>query len=254
MPQYYVTGSHEAIVSAEVFDLVQYEMQRRKKLDYSYRSQYSIFSGHILCGECGATYGRKLWGSNTKYRKVVWQCNAKYKKRIGRASCHTPNLTEDEIKTAFLGVFNACIKNKTEIVDSCRQAIAAVCDTAKLEEDIRALSEECDVTAELIRRCIEENAHVAISPEVYEEKYHALVDRYETAKNKLDACQAELGERKVRRQLIESFLRKLEISEELVAEFGIGLWNTMVETMTVYSRDNIEFVFKDGTKLKWKMQ
>ncbi|MBR3585751.1 MAG: recombinase zinc beta ribbon domain-containing protein, partial [Oscillospiraceae bacterium] len=196
IPQYYVTGSHEAIVSAEVFDLTQYELQRRKRLDSPY-SSHDIFSSRIVCGECGCAYGRKIWNSNNKYRRIVWRCNAKYKSRQGEAVCNTPHLTEEQIMTAFVGAFNSCIKNKKEIIESCRAAIATVCDTTKLEERIAEMSEECDVTAELIRRCIEENAHISVQPEAYEEKYGALVERYETAKGKLDTLQADLSERKV---------------------------------------------------------
>ena len=253
VPQYYVTGSHEAIVSAEVFDLVQYEFQRRKNLDNPYNS-HDIFSSRIICGECGCAYGRKVWNSNNKYRRIVWRCNAKYKARQGEAACHTPHLTEEQITTAFVGAFNSCIKNKSEIIDACRAAIDAVCDTAKLEESIRAMNEECDVTAELIRRCVEENAHISIRPEIYEEKYRSLVERYETAKEKLDGYQAELSARMIKRERIEAFLRELESKKGLITEFDEGLWNTMVESMTVYAYDKIVFQFKDGTKVKWRIK
>ena len=127
-------------------------------------------------------------------------------------------------------------------------------DTTKLEERIVEMSEECDVTAELIRRCIEENAHVSIQPEAYEMKYGALVERYETAKGKLDTLQADLSERKVKRERIDAFLKELERKKELITEFDEGLWNTMVETMTVHSHDNIVFQFRDGTKVKWQIK
>lgn len=52
VPQYYVEGSHEGIVTAEVFDLVQYELHRRKSLNTSYCSK-SPFSSRLICGECG---------------------------------------------------------------------------------------------------------------------------------------------------------------------------------------------------------
>ena len=58
VPQYYVEGSHEGIVTAEVFDLVQYELHRRKSLNTSYCSK-SPFSSRLICGECGGTYGAK---------------------------------------------------------------------------------------------------------------------------------------------------------------------------------------------------
>ena len=253
VPQYYVTGSHEAIVSEEVFDLVQYELMRRKGLDNPYNSR-DTFCSRIICGECGSTYGRKVWNSNNKYRRIVWRCNAKYKGRQGEASCHTPHLTEEQIRTAFVGAFNSCIKNRAEIIESCRTAIDEVCGTSKLEESIKAASDECDVTAELIRRCVGDGAHLFIQSDTFEGEYQALVKRYETAKKKLDEYQDELTTRKVRREQIEAFLRELEKKKTLITEFDEGLWNTMVESMTVYSIDNIVFQFKDGTKVKWRIK
>lgn len=120
IPQYYVEGSHEGIVSAEVFDLVQYEFQRRKELGRTY-SSISPFSSRLICGECGGSYGPKTWHSNDKYRREVYQCNHRHGKRSGEGlGCKTPSLMEDEIKTAFIGAFNSCIKNRKEIIENCK--------------------------------------------------------------------------------------------------------------------------------------
>ncbi len=253
IPQYYVTGSHEGIVSAEIFDLVQYEFQRRSNLNVPYTS-YSIFSGCIICGECGKGFGRKIWHSNSPRRKVVWRCNEKYKGRTGEAACCTPHLTEEQIKTAFIGAFNSCIKNKQEILDSCRQAIDTVCDTGELEVQIKAMSDECDATTELIRREIVENANASIKSEEFEKTTQELEQRYEAAKKKLDSYQNELSERRLKRERIEVFLRELEKKKELITEFDESLWSTMVDTLTVYSYDNVVFQFKDGTKVKWRIK
>ena len=77
---------------------------------------------------------------------------------------------------------------------------------------------------------------------------------YETAKGNLDTLQADLSERKVKWERIDAFLKELERKKELVTEFDEGLWNTMVETMTVHSYDNIVFQFRDGTKVKWQIK
>ena len=54
IPQYYVTGNHEAIIPPATFDLVQAEIERRKngrgKGGYS---GATIFSNRIKCGACG---------------------------------------------------------------------------------------------------------------------------------------------------------------------------------------------------------
>ena len=97
VPQYYVENSHPAIIAPEVFDLVQYEWKRRRA-DSHWTSSAHPFCVKIFCGECGGQYGSKVWDSNTEYRRLIWQCNNKYK----GGHCHTPHLTESEIKAAFL--------------------------------------------------------------------------------------------------------------------------------------------------------
>ena len=78
VPQYYVEGNHEAIISPEVFDLVQAELEKRKRKKGSRYSGISIFSNKIKCGCCGSWFGSKVWHSTDKYKRVVYRCNHKY--------------------------------------------------------------------------------------------------------------------------------------------------------------------------------
>ena len=52
VPQYYVEGSHSAIIEPEIFDSVQVELKHRKQQG---RRNYTphCFSGRIYCDECG---------------------------------------------------------------------------------------------------------------------------------------------------------------------------------------------------------
>lgn len=68
VPQYYVEGNHEAIISPAVFDMVQAELAKRKHSGSRY-SGVSIFSNKIKCGDCGGWYGSKVWHSTDQYRK-----------------------------------------------------------------------------------------------------------------------------------------------------------------------------------------
>ena len=130
----------------------------------------------------------------------------------------------------------------------------AICDTAAIETEMDALAEECSVAAELIRKCVEENAHISIQPEVYAEKYNALVKRYETAKSKYDALQENLSERAAKRERIEIYLKELSRAENLVTAFDDGLWNTMVDTLTIYSKERFVFRFRDGSEIEWSIR
>ncbi|HQH66701.1 MAG: recombinase family protein, partial [Bacteroidales bacterium] len=77
VPQYYVEGNHEAIISPAVFDMVQAEIAKRTKGGTRY-SGVSIFSNKIRCADCGGWYGAKTWHSTDRYRKVIYRCNRKY--------------------------------------------------------------------------------------------------------------------------------------------------------------------------------
>ena len=155
IPQYYVTGSHEAIIDPATFDIVQTEIARRKSGGKRY-SGVTIFSNRIKCGECGHFYGSKVWHSTDKYRRVIYQCNSKFKQK-----CSTPHITEEEIKAAFATAFNRLYDGKATILENLRLVQEQVCDTKNLETEQRRLADEMQVLVEMVQGCIGENARVA---------------------------------------------------------------------------------------------
>ena len=97
VPQYYVEGSHDAIIEPAEWQLVQTEMQRRKNAGRSHNC-CSPFSAKLKCGDCGEYFGSKVWHSNSKYKRTVWQCNAKFK---GESKCAMSHLYEQRIRELF---------------------------------------------------------------------------------------------------------------------------------------------------------
>lgn len=116
VPQYYVEGHHEGIVTADQFELVQAELNRRQAMGRY--SGTTPFSSKIKCGECGSWYGAKVWHSNDKYRWVIYQCNHKY---ANGCKCKTPHLMEDEIKERFIQAANALFADKEKIIENTKK-------------------------------------------------------------------------------------------------------------------------------------
>ena len=58
VPQYYVRNSHPAIVSEEVYELVQLEIEARKEYGNRYSGK-GLFASRIVCGDCGSFYGSR---------------------------------------------------------------------------------------------------------------------------------------------------------------------------------------------------
>ena len=229
VPQYFVENSHEAIIDAKEFDMVQAELTRRKKLGKSY-SCNSVFSSKIVCGDCGEFYGSKVWHSNSKYKRTIWQCNNKFK---GEKKCSTPHLYEEDIKAEFIKEFNKLLQNKDEILENCRIVQATLTDCSDIDTDIETLTCELDVISELIRKLVDDNACNIIDQNEYISKYDNYVKRYESAKTKLEKLQNKKYQRLLKRDAIGAFMFALMEQDEVIKQFDERLFNSVVERVVV---------------------
>ena len=244
IPQYYVKDNHEAIIDPETFEMVQTLMTTRTK-GRNRKSSVSIFSSKVKCGDCGSWYGPKVWHSNDAYRKVIWQCNHKFDGQ----KCTTPTLNEEQIKALFLKAANTVIGAKEQFIAIFERTLAPALATDKLERELADLEAEINIAAELVEECIRENAHVALDQAEYQKRYDGLASRYDKAKDRHDEVTELIAERISRRKRIELYFRELRKREPLET-FRDEDWLSMVDHMTVYSKDGIRVTFKDGTEIE----
>ena len=245
VPQYYVANSHPAIIEPEIFDLVQYELKKRKS-DGRWTSCTHPFSGKVFCGECGGVYGSKVWHSNSKYRTVVWQCNEKHRGQ----HCTTPHFTEDEMQAAFLAVFNQTLADRDEIIAAYQDVMEALTDTADLDAERGQLQNELEVTEELIRKAIDDNAHTALDQQAYQQRYNDLCKRYEKTQARLCELENLRLERTAKRVKIRMFLEQLNARDMLMETFDEELWYTTVDFVTVYEDKRLVFTFRGGQQVE----
>ncbi len=103
LPQYYVQGDHEAIVSPDVFDAVQEEMVRRSKGIRKSPGQLYPFSGKIICEKCGKHFRRKTTKSGIK-----WVCSTY--NTYGKAACDAQQIPEPALLTIVGDRPFACVR------------------------------------------------------------------------------------------------------------------------------------------------
>ena len=114
VPQYYVEGSHDAIIKPAEWQLVQTEIQKNAGRSHNC---CGMFSAKLKCGDCGEYFGSKVWHSNSKYKRTVWQCNAKFK---GESKCSTPHLYEQRINGLFLEALGILMEDRETAIADCR--------------------------------------------------------------------------------------------------------------------------------------
>ena len=239
VPQFYVEGSHEGIISPNEFDLVQAEIERRKGIGGHY-SGSSVFSSKLVCADCGAFFGQKVWHSTDKYRKVIWRCNAKFN---GEHKCATPHLTEDYIKVAFLKAYNELMGNREQVIADCRLMLKMLSDHSKLDAQIAKVNEEIALVSGLVSACVHENADKAQDQDVYSSKYNSLVDRHQQAMARLDKLNAELADKANRERELRGFIDALATSPLVLDTWDVQLWRLLVVKGVVGKNGSIEFMF-----------
>ncbi len=245
VPQYYVENSHPAIIEPVEWDLAQAEFTRRKAMGRKYSSG-SIFSNMIICGDCGARFGSKVWHSTDKYRRVIWQCNDKFK---GDHRCETPHLYEDDLKALFLRAFGKLMDTKQRIIEDCRLAKDTLCDHTDLDAEQSGIAVEMDVLGEVIRRCIEENSTRVQDQEEYYERYDAHIRKYEKLKKRYEALDTERLYRKEQSDRLGIFITTLTEQKELPIDFSEELWIAMVDHVTIHADERVVFTFKSGAEI-----
>ena len=246
IPMWHVQNSHPAIIDAEMFDLVQYEMQLRKSTK-RWSNGAHPFSGKVFC-RCGRPFGPKTWHSTDAYRRTVWQCNDKY--TAGGAPCPSPHLTEEQMKVAFLTAFNARLNNKAEIFEAYDEVLRILTDNSILDAEAAELQSECDVVTGLVKKIVQENASAPLDQNDYNARYNALIQRYETATTRLTEIDSERLERNAKRANITRFLKILMKQDELITEFDDELWYTTVDSITVFPDGKLKVTFRDGSDVE----
>ena len=243
IPKYYAQNSHPAIVSAEVFDLTQMELEWRRSLKGSYSGK-SCFASRIVCGDCGAFYGSKVWHSTDEYRRTIWRCNNKYG---GDAKCSTPHITQEELEKAFVSVMQKVIVEKNAIFSVCREVLDEVLDTRELDRIAMLLQEQTTLTSARARRLVEENARVRRDQEEYQREYDALAAEHEKLSRQIQEVEAQRKDKADRRRRIEVFLCMFEEQEECIG-FEPYTFVAMVDKVVVGKDGKLEIIFRNGMK------
>lgn len=245
VPQYYVEGNHEAIISPAVFDLVQAEMDRRTQSPVRY-SGVTIFSNKIKCADCGAWYGSKVWHSNDKYRKVVFRCNNKYNDK----KCETSHVTGEEIRSAFVSAFNKLLTEKKDILANAEIIRRRFCVADALLKEKDRLAEEMSVLSEMMQKLDNENARLAQDQDEYKNRFGGLVERYDAAKAQHEDIVKAITAKEQKDMQLANFISVLKEQEDAIQEFDGRLWGSLVDFITVGREKVIKVTFKDGTEIQ----
>lgn len=244
--QYYISRSHPAIISRDVFDRAQTLMTQRGPAKGGTRRTYPL-SKKMVCAECGSVLKRR----QSKSGFVVWVCNRRDK---NASACIMPRIAEDVIYDAFIRVVN-------KLRDHCD----AVLEPALMQlEDLRSASSAGNDKLVSVRAklaAISDQTHMLntlrvdglLDDETWQIKNNALVAR----RAGLQKEQYLLMRDGSHIEAISSLRELISIIhgiEKPLMVFEVGVFTELVEKITVYSAERISFRLPGGIEIMETMR
>ncbi len=250
VPQFYVENSHPAIITREVFDLVQHEMTRRGQKS-KHTSAVSVFSNRLVCGECGAYFGSKVWHSNDTYRCTIWRCNRKYDNATEH--CQTPHIRDEEIQAAFQNALSQMLERRQEIIAAYEAMIMSLTNTDKLNLEEERIKTELDGLYQELNQMVHRNAEMAQNQDEYNRAFDELTAKCEKLKEQQCKINDQLSEKSGRKRNLEAFIDKIGHVDVIIG-FDEHLFLGTVDKVVVHGgrqkgEKKLVFCFKDGTEI-----
>lgn len=138
------------------------------------------------------------------------------------------------------------LSNHEVAIADLQYAQRSLTGTDFIDDDIRALEHELEITSEMIRICINGNASNTMSEEEYRAKHSELCKRFEGTEEKLNALIQEREQMRNDAIAIGGLLFELTELDKLPITFNENLWNAAIDHVMVCAEERVIFHFKDG--------
>lgn len=250
--QYMVRDHHEPIISREDFEAAQAFVKQRAsekgvvKGTEKYQNRY-VFSGKIICGECGDTFKRRIH-SCTGYKYAAWCCNTHIEDKI---KCHMLFVKDETLKQAFTTMINKLIFSHRQILKPYLAAIkkTSADDSLHRIQQIQTLLAQNTEKRETLTKLMTQGI---IDPVLYNQETNQLLSQADNFRDEIEALKNEVSGDVTKVTETTSLIHFCEKSA-MLQEFDEGLFKRFLKRIIVHSRNDIRFELKCGLTLKERM-
>lgn len=255
-PQYYIKDNHEPIISREDFERAQkLSIERRlakgltEDVAQKMQNRYPLTS-KIICGKCGCILRRTTQNSGTTYPRVAWDCSSK--RRTYGTKCKGGSIHDDSITKLTTVVLRKLYLSLDNLLVPYRNALRNI-DKLKDNKEISEYDLQIQQVISQMRILADLSAKGNLTPMLY------------TAQNN-ELC-AKMDELKKRKQVLadkyfstirnlndtDKIISRLKDTQGVITSLDKELVDAIIDTIIVYSRNNIVFKLKNGIELPEKI-
>lgn len=242
-----VEGTHEAIISARDFELVQ-ELLRDDTHCRAGDVTVPVYAGRIYCGDCGAAAVRKTV-SYAGRRYVYYVCNAN---KRDKTVCNRHSIREDVLDR----VIYQTVRHQIDLLLDVDKALRQFENLSWEKHKLKQLDASIEIQEEVVRK----NNTLRLG--IYEDLRAGLLDRseYESLKKELaeriaEATAAIEKLNKEKREILDGVSKQQSWIEQFrqyenVTELTRPMVIHLIERINIFEDSHIEIVFRHRNQIK----
>lgn len=247
MNMYLTKDAHPPIITHEEAEAVQSIMEYRSRtlnMNGEKSQNRYLFSGRIICGECGSHFRRQKIYIGKPYEKIIWTCHRHVE---DKEFCHMKAIREDVLQQAFTDMWNKLYTNQGTILEPLLKALTELAerkpDSAEIEQldnEIHSLSEQSRILNQVMKKGYMDSA-------LFMEKNNQLSHRLTECRRKktLLARKQKRTKEIVRTEQLIGLVKE----EGYQTTFNEELFDLTVREIKISLDHEISFVLKNGLVL-----
>ena len=224
----YVTirNHHEPIISREIFETTQREIERRRNLHGAkngFANRYAL-SGKIICAECGSTFIHRKNTSSNGNQNESWTCiqHQKYgrertNRNNERVGCSNVSINEKDIRAILQYVLADVLTDRRNIIESVLATVSEVFKSDHSKDNIAYFENELEKIENKKERLLDMCLSGDIETSDYRKACERLKAEHDSLSEKLQkekAHKQRLMDKETIIQEIKTYVNSLTIGEE----------------------------------------
>ena len=250
--RYHIPDHHEPIVSREEFDAVTKILEQHRKEkgitkgSGKYMARY-LFSGRIRCAECGGTFKRRTHGKSNPY--TAWCCSTHIR---DISVCSMRFVREDAIHQAFVVMMNKLIFGHAFILKPVKQNLKEA-DTAVNLDEIQAIERMIEENAKKARVLTELASKGYINSALFTAQNNELRSEVIKLRARKEALSQKVSGALTMVAEVDRLYKFVAKADGQISSFHEALFDRFVDSIVVYSPDEVGFRMKCGLALRERL-
>lgn len=240
-----VVGTHEPIISAEMFDTVQELLKTRTRSLSTNCVESNLFAGKLVCAECGHTFTKAY---NARKKKFIGYVCTQYKKH-GNMYCTSHYLNKDEFESMILELIKKEAKKllKESEIKELEDIQLTLTGKNNNELQIKVLNQKIVELKKYKRKAFEKFSDNMIGQEDYEEYINEYERKIAEGSIQVSELEKIFNSKKTQAEEYEYWIDKFKnymnvdtLTRAMVVE--------LIDKVVVDKERNIDIYFKFGER------